>query len=168
MTKLTFHNRLQHLLEMNRAAELGGGKERQDRQKADGKMTEAQAKALAELEDSDLFTAIAWRIKEKLRWVRKAETAHAARWRITNFLRHAEELLDPTPILDPVRRALATFKTHTSRILERWTSTHSNARLEGLNGLFQAARARGYRNATTFTVMIYLIAAPLGDIFAST
>ena len=42
---------------------------------------------------------------------------------------------------------------------------HSNARLEGLNGLFQAARARarGYRNVTTFATMIYMIAAPLGD-----
>lgn len=138
--------------------------------KADGKTTEAQAKALAELEDSDLFTAIAWRIKEKPRWTAKAETAHAARWRITSFPRHARELLDPTPVLDPVRRALATFETHTGRILERWTSTHGNARLEGLNGLFLAARAhaRGYRNPTTFATMIHLIAAPLGDIFPST
>ena len=42
--------------------------------------------------------------------------------------------------------------------------------LEGLNGLFQAARtrARGYRNTKTFATMIYLIAAPLGDFFQST
>ena len=59
---------------------------------------------------------------------------------------------------------------HLGRILQRWTSFHSNARLEGLNGLFQAARARarGYRNTTTFATMIYLIAAPLGDLFQST
>ena len=56
------------------------------------------------------------------------------------------------PILDPVRKAIATVQVHSARILERWTSTHSNARLEGLNGLFQAARARarGYRNVATF------------------
>ncbi|WP_139134771.1 transposase, partial [Magnetovibrio blakemorei] len=56
------------------------------------------------------------------------------------------------------------------RILERWRSTHSNARMEAMNGLFQAARARarGYRNTETFITMIYLIAAPLGDIFKST
>ncbi|MBI5162708.1 MAG: transposase, partial [Magnetospirillum sp.] len=73
-------------------------------------------------------------------------------------------------ILDPVRKALSTVENHRSRILERWTSTHSNARLEGFNGLFQAARARarGYRNTTTFATMIYLIAAPLGDLFKST
>ena len=120
--------------------------------RADGRLTKAQAAALAELEASDLFTAIAWR------------------WRISNFLRHASEILDPDPILDPIRKALATVETHSKRILQRWTSSHSNARLEGLNGLFQAARARarGYRNVTTFATMIYMIAAPLGDLFQST
>jgi transposase len=138
--------------------------------RADGRLTEAQVTALAELEASDLFTAVAWRIKEKLRWVRQAQSIQAARWRITNFLRHASELLDPDPILDPVRRALATVEAHSTRILQRWTSSHSNARLEGLNGLFQAARARarGYRNVTTFATIIYLIAAPLENLFEST
>lgn len=138
--------------------------------RADGKLTEAQAAALAELEASDLFTAIAWRIKEKLRWVRQATSPQAARWRLTHFLQHAADLLDPDPILDPVRKAIATVEAHAARILERWTSTHSNARLEGLNGLFQAARARarGYRNVSTFATMIYLIAAPLGDLAKST
>ncbi len=138
--------------------------------RADGRLTEAQVTALAELEASNLFTAIAWRIKEKLRWVRQAQSVQAARWRITNFLRHATDLLDPSPILNPVRKALATVKTHSDRILQRWTSSHSNARLEGLNGLFQAARARarGYRNVNTFATIIYLIAAPLGDLLEST
>lgn len=138
--------------------------------RADGRLTNAQADALAELEASDLFTAIAWRIKEKLRWVRKAESVQAARWRITHFLRHAGQLLADDPILDPVRKALTSFEKHLERILQRWSSSHSNARLEGLNGLFQAARARarGYRNTTTFATMIYLIAAPLEDLFQST
>jgi propionyl-CoA carboxylase beta subunit len=39
MTKLTSQDRLQRLIEMNRAAELGGGKARLDRQKAEGKLT---------------------------------------------------------------------------------------------------------------------------------
>ncbi|MBC7951158.1 MAG: transposase, partial [Rhodospirillaceae bacterium] len=41
---------------------------------------------------------------------------------------------------------------------------------EAFNGIFQAARARarGYRNVNTFITMIYLIAAPLGDILKST
>jgi transposase len=138
--------------------------------RADGRLTNAQADALAELQASALLTAIAWRIKEMLRWIRKAESVHAARWRITHFLRHASQLLADDPILDPVRKALTSFGNHLERILQRWTSAHSNARLEGLNGLFQAARARarGYRNTTTFATMIYLIAAPLGDLFQST
>lgn len=138
--------------------------------RADGRLTNAQADALAELETSSLLTAVAWRIKEMLRWIRKAEGIQAARWRITHFLRHASQLLADDPILVPVRKALASFENHLERILRRWTSTHSNARLEGLNGLFQAARARarGYRNTTTFATMIYLIAAPLGNLLQST
>ena len=138
--------------------------------RADGRLTKAQADGLAELEVSALLTAIAWRIKEMLRWIRKADSVRAARWRITHFLHHARELLADDPILDPVRKALSSFGNHLERILQRWMSAHSNARLEGLNGLFQAARARarGYRNTTTFATMIYLIAAPLGDLFVST
>jgi transposase len=138
--------------------------------RADGRLTNAQADALTELETSGLLTAIAWRIKEMLRWIRNADSVRAARWRITHFLRHATHLLADDPILDPVRKALTSFEKHLQRILQRWMSTHSNARLEGLNGLFQAARARarGYRNTTTFATMIYLIAAPLADLFQST
>jgi hypothetical protein len=51
-----------------------------------------------------------WRIKEKLRWIRQAQSVQAARWRLTNFLRHANEQLDPDPLLDPVRKAIATVK----------------------------------------------------------
>ena len=98
-----------------------------------------------------------------LRWIRKADSVQAARWRITRFLRHASQLLADNSILGPVRKALTSFENYLKRILQRWTSAHSNARLEGLNGLFQAARARarGYRNTTTFATMIYLIAVSL-------
>ncbi|MDR2124186.1 MAG: transposase, partial [Desulfovibrio sp.] len=56
----------------------------------------------------------------------------------------------------------ATFEGHLPRILRRWESLLSNARLESMNGLFQAARARarGYRNVG-FITMIYLIGAPI-------
>lgn len=136
---------------------------------ADGRLTDRQTVALAELEATDLFTATAWRIKEKLRWIRKAESVQAARWRTTSFIRHARECIGSKALLEPVRKALETFEKHLERILQRWTSTHNNARIEGLNGLFQAARARarGYRNTATFMTMIYLIAAPLGNLFDS-
>lgn len=43
--------------------------------------------------------------------------------------------------------------------MRRWLSGLTNARLESMNGLFQAARsrARGYRNEANFIDMIYLI-----------
>jgi len=77
---------------------------------------------------------------------------------------------DRTPELEAIRNALNTLQSHMQRILQRWTSTYSNARMEGLNSLFQAARARarGYRNNQTFITMIYMIAAPIRFIFKST
>ncbi|CAO0820229.1 hypothetical protein DFAR_1450017 [Desulfarculales bacterium] len=56
------------------------------------------------------------------------------------------------------------WKSHAHLILNRWTSNHSNVRLEELNGTFQAAKARaiGCRNVFTFMTMIYFIVAPLG------
>src|SRR4051812_40528721 len=56
MVKLTAQDRLQRLLEMNRAAELGGGKERIERQKADGKLTARERVEL--LVDKDSFEEI--------------------------------------------------------------------------------------------------------------
>jgi transposase len=134
-----------------------------------GRLTDKQAAALAELEAGDFLTAKAWRIKEKLRWVRRAETSDAASWRLSHFLRHAHQQIGHGPLLKAVAKALETVEKHRERILQRWTSTHSNARIEAMNGLFQAARARarGYRNTATFITMIYLIAAPLGMLFNS-
>jgi transposase len=129
-----------------------------------------QAAALAELEAGDYLTAVAWRLKEKLRWVRAAETPNAARWRLSHFLRHAREKIGCGPLVEHFKAALDTVEKHQERILERWASTYSNARLEALNGIFKTARARarGYRNVQTFITMIYLIAAPLGQLFKST
>ncbi len=52
----------------------------------------------------------------------------------------------------------------------RWSGVDSgltNARLEGMSGLFQAARsrARSYRNEANFIAMIYLIGSPVGRLF---
>jgi len=135
-----------------------------------GALTDRQAAALAELEAGDYLTARAWRIKEKLRWVRQAESGRAAAWRLTHFLRHAREKIGGGPLLEAMSKALETVEEHRTRILQHWNSKHSNARMEGLNGLFQAARARarGYRNAETFIAVIYLLSAPLEFLFNST
>ncbi|MGC8735885.1 MAG: ISL3 family transposase [Dissulfurimicrobium sp.] len=130
-----------------------------------GRLTEKQRGLLDELEGFAVHTAKAWRIKEMLRWVKKAEFSQGAKWRLTHFLNYAHSLLNDTPILRPVFKAIETVKRHRDRILNRWGNDYTNARLEGLNGIFQAARARarGYRNVQTFVTMIYLLAAPLGD-----
>lgn len=136
----------------------------------DRRLSEQQRIALAELETGGFATAAAYRAKEMLRWVRHALTPQAARWRLTRFINHIGLGLAPGPLLDPVRSALQTLATHAERVLRRWTSSHSNARIEALNGLFQAARARarGYRNTNTYITVIYLIAAPLPALLKST
>ncbi|MBF0249747.1 MAG: transposase [Alphaproteobacteria bacterium] len=98
--------------------------------------------------------------------MRRAEPPRAARWRLPHFLRHAREQIGFGPLFEAVAKALETVEKHAERIFERWRSTHGTARMEAMNRLFQAARARGmgYRNTATFITMIYLITAPLGDI----
>jgi transposase len=137
---------------------------------AEQAFTEKQLEALAELVSRDLQTATAWRIKELLRWVRKATTLRAAKWRRSWFLRYARELAAQSELLAPVRQALATIEQYRASILARWVSGHSNGRLEALNGIFQAAkvRARGYRNEATFISIIYLLAAPIQILLKST
>ena len=135
----------------------------------DRRLTDDQHSALAELQTGGFATAAAYRAKEMLRWIRQAESPQAARWRITNFVNHIGRGLEPGPLLEPVRHALRTFATHVERIVQRWASSHSNAHLEALNGLFQAARprARGYRNTATYVTVIYLLGAPLPDLLKS-
>jgi transposase len=136
----------------------------------DRSLSDVQRIALAELETGGFATAAAYRAKEMLRWIRQAASAQAARWRCTRFINHIGLTLAAGPLLDPVRRALGTFATHLERIIARWRSSHSNARIEALNGIFQAARARarGYRNTATYITIIYLLGAPLPDILKST
>ena len=80
----------------------------------------------------------------------------------------AHTLLEENSLLEPVRKALHTCRDHMARILRRWDSMLANARLESLNGLFQAARSRakGYRNVVTFITIIYLIAAPIHELLS--
>ena len=137
---------------------------------AESELTDEQIEALAELAAMDFHTAEAWRIKEMLRWVRKATTLRGAMWRLTWFVNTATSMVDGIDTLKPVRKALQTVTKYSKAILARWQTGHGNARLEALNGIFQAAkcRARGYRNDKTFISIIYLLAAPIHSILKST
>ena len=122
---------------------------------AEKERTQHQENALLGLVEQGLAAAKAYHVKELLRWVRRAESKHADKWRITHFLKHAAEYAADCPLLEPVRSSLASFERHLPRTLHRWYSLLTNARLEGYNGLFQAARARarGYRNVETFITL---------------
>ncbi|WP_310601419.1 transposase, partial [Desulfobulbus sp.] len=102
-------------------------------------LTDKQIDALAELISMDMQTSKAWRIKEMLRWVRKASSLQGAKWRLINFVNVALALVADVDLLKPVGKALKTMAKHRQAILARWASGHSNARIEALNGIFQAA-----------------------------
>lgn len=126
--------------------------------------TPKQVAALQELVADQSATADAWVIKEKLSWIQKASTPRAARWRITNYLKIMKAAVSEKPLLTPMKKAVETLERHADAVVRRWHSGLTNARLEGMNGLFQAARsrARGYRNEANFIAMIYLIGSPVG------
>nr|WP_299379706.1 transposase [uncultured Halomonas sp.] len=88
--------------------------------------------------------------------------------RIAHFLNFARAAIAGKILLAPVRKALNTLEWHADRVIRRWLSRLTNARLEGVNSVFQAARSRtcGYRNESTFITMIYLIGSPVGSMLS--
>ncbi|HHJ20419.1 MAG TPA: hypothetical protein ENJ84_11460 [Gammaproteobacteria bacterium] len=70
--------------------------------------------------------ASAWRIKERLDWIRLAKTHRAARWRITWLIDYARELIGESELLEPVHKVLATLENHAGPVVRRWTSTYTN------------------------------------------
>ena len=81
----------------------------------DGPLKDRDRDALAELERLGLATGEAYKIKEKLHWVRKAAAPRAARRRLTRFLNHADELDAGAEALEPVRKAIATSGSRSIR-----------------------------------------------------
>lgn len=74
------------------------------------------------------------------------------------------------PLLKPMSKALATLKRPAEQVIRRWASGLTNARLEGMSGLFQAARsrARGYWSDSNFITVVYLIGSPMGRLLDQT
>ncbi|CAO0821177.1 hypothetical protein DFAR_210001 [Desulfarculales bacterium] len=132
-----------------------------------GRLTEKQQQALTELETSGFANATVWWLKKRMRWIRKATSVRTSQWRSTHFTRYVLKCIAPdTKTLAPALTALVILEELAHLILSRWTSNHSNDRLEWLNGIFQAARtrAKSYRNVFTFMTTIYFTAAPLGEL----
>lgn len=65
--------------------------------------------------------------------------------------------------LEPFKRLALTLNKHLQGVLNAFDSRLSNGRVEGINSLIQAAkaRARGYRTAYNLITMAYLIAGKL-------
>ena len=65
--------------------------------------------------------------------------------------------------LEPFKRLALTLKKHLQGVLNAFDSRLSNGRVEGINSLIQAAkaRARGYRTSDNLITMAYLIAGKL-------
>ncbi len=126
-------------------------------------MTESQLDALTEPLAMNCHTATAgWRIREIFRWVKnqpplsRQEANH-------RFHSPCQEKLDDSPLLQPVCK---TWRLSGAIGTEFWAGGFRSLecpRLEGLNSLFQAARARarGDGNTATFLSMMYLIAASI-------
>lgn len=115
------------------------------------------ASRLVTLRRAHLKTGRAYAVKEALQqfWREPPETAEA-------YLRHWYCWATHSR-LDPIRHAAKTIRAHWEGVLQYVHSHRTNAILEGINSLVQAAkaRARGYRNIHHFITMIYLIAGQL-------
>lgn len=127
--------------------------------------TRAQLTDFHWLSRTRLRTARAWRLKEALRDLFSntpdIDQARALFKRWHSWARRSR--------LEPMKRLASTLRDHLDGILNHFDSKLTNARVEGINSLIQAAkaRARGYRTTRHLITMAYLIAANLTHLPAS-
>ena len=112
-----------------------------------------------DLRRSRLKTTRAWHLKESLRelYACAADREHAS------ILFNKWYQLARRCRLEPFKRLALTLKKHLQGVLNAFDSRLSNGRVEGINSLIQAAkaRARGYRTSDNLITMAYLIAGKL-------
>lgn len=119
--------------------------------------TAKQQAAFERLSQLNLKTARAHRIKlsfqEFYQEHRLTAEAHLKRWYF--WATHSR--------LPAIIRVAKTIKKHWNGVLRYFDSKLTNAALEGINSLIQAARARarGYRSTRNMITMLYLIAGKL-------
>lgn len=121
-------------------------------------LTEKQKKKLDSLANSNLKTGKAYRIKIALQDVYASNDKAEA----INLLQKWYNWAIRSRI-DPIKELAKCIKKHWSGICNYFDSNLTNATLEGINSLVQAAksRARGYRSIRNYITMIYLIAGKL-------
>lgn len=125
--------------------------------RSDRTLKAEQRQALHLLKRSHLKTARAHALREALSWFWDAP-ADVAESYLTWWYNWAIRSR-----LQPMVAAAGTIKRHWQGILHYIQSRATNAVLEGVNSLVQAAksRARGYRNVYHFITMVYLLAGKL-------
>ena len=120
-------------------------------------LSDEQRASLRQLKRSHLKTARAHALREALSWFWEApeDVAKAyLKWWYGWAIRSR---------LEPMAELARMVQRHLRGILNYLRNRATNAVLEGINSLVQAAkaRARGYRNVSRFIAMIYLLAARL-------
>lgn len=128
------------------------------------KLTPKQLETWDQLKDGNLKTLKAHRLYLAFRdiWDYEPHAAPAALGRWISWALRSR--------LEPMVKAAQTIRQHVPSILRVLSNDFTTAVMEGINSLVQAAkaRARGYRNAENFIVIIYLIAGKLDLRFAHT
>jgi transposase len=121
-------------------------------------LTPNQRKQLEDIMTRNAALAEAYRLKETFRDFYQQPDLESA----TGFLKAWVTMAEQSTI-KPMVRAAKTLRNRGKGILRWFTSHLTNAVMEGLNSLLQAAKrkARGYRLHKTFITMAYLIAGKL-------
>ena len=118
-----------------------------------------------DLQRLNLNTHRAFRIKEALREIyRSAPDRATAEPRLNQCYRWARRCR-----LEPIKRVAKTLKDHWDGILNAFDSRHTNGRVEALNALIQAAKAKahGYGTIKHLITVAYLVAGKLTQLPAS-
>lgn len=123
------------------------------------KLSAEKAQKLETLKDSNIKTAKAYRMKLTLQDIyATASDRIDAMQMLDKWYKWAVRCR-----LEPVKEFAKTIKNNWAGVINYFDSRLTNAVLEGINSIIQAARARakGYRNTQNFITMIYLLAGKL-------
>lgn len=121
-------------------------------------LTDRQREQLSEIISRNAALAETYRMKETFRDLYQQPDLHSAKGFLTGWLAIAKD-----SSFKPIVKAAKTINNRAKGILRWFTSQLTNAVMEGLNSLLQAAKrkARGYRLHCTFITIAYLIAGKL-------
>ena len=121
-------------------------------------LTDRQREQLQDITSRNAALAEVYRMKETFRDLYRQPDLAAAKGFLQGWIATAM-----TSTLKPLVKAAKTINARAKGILRWYTTRMTNAVMEGLNSLLQAAKrkARGYRLHRTFITMAYLIAGKL-------